>query len=237
MSSDTIAGTPPGIITRSTKAKLEELEAEEEQIKLNILKEQTSTPKLTKEQILFALGKFRKLDLTIEANKERLIDSLVKCIILYDDKLVITFNFKNEPVTVPTSEEFDEIEKSSDIKAFASPEKGKQDKCPAFSFLCLVRHRTPWVLPLAQSYSYPFRYVTIHNAVCSLGKIPPEAVCETLLRRFRVVSLARRGEFTFKTSTAIYPRDFPFFYTFRTSPHYARAIIFLPPGAELNAFK
>ena len=85
------------------------------------MKEQTSTPKLTKEQILFALDKFRKLDLTIEANKERLIDSLVKCIILYDDKLVITFNFKNEPVTVPTSEEFDAIEKSSDIEVFASP--------------------------------------------------------------------------------------------------------------------
>lgn len=69
------------------------------------------------------MGKFRKLDLTIEANKERLIDSLVKCVLLYDDKLVITFNFKNEPVTVPTSEEFDVIEKSSDIKAFASPRK------------------------------------------------------------------------------------------------------------------
>ena len=110
-----------GIITRSTKAKLEQLEAEEEQIELNILKERTSTPKLTKEQILFALDKFCKLDLTIEANKERLIDSLVKCVLLYDDKLVITFNFKNEPVTVPTSEEFDAIEKSSDIEAFASP--------------------------------------------------------------------------------------------------------------------
>ena len=112
-----------GIITRSTKAKLEELEAEEEQIQLNILKEQTSSPKLTKEQILFALDKFRKLDLTIEANKERLIDSLVKCVLLYDDKLVITFNFKNEPVTVPTSDELEAIEDSSDIEAFASPKQ------------------------------------------------------------------------------------------------------------------
>ena len=83
------------------------------------MKEQTSSPKLTKEQILFALDKFRKLDLTIEANKERLIDSLVKCIILYDDKLVITFNFKNEPVTVPTSDELEAIEDGSDTRAFA----------------------------------------------------------------------------------------------------------------------
>ena len=112
-----------GIITRSTKAKLEELEAEEEQIQLNILKEQTSSPKLTKEQILFVLDEFRKLDLTLEQNRERLIDSLVKCVLLYDNKLVITFNFKNEPVTVPTREEFDAIEKSSDTRAFASPKK------------------------------------------------------------------------------------------------------------------
>jgi hypothetical protein len=101
---------------------------------LNILKEQSSSPKLTKEQILFALDKFRKLDLTIEANKERLIDSLVKCVLLYDDKLVITFNFKNEPVTVPTSEEFDAIEKSSDIEAFASPKKESRTKVLLFLF-------------------------------------------------------------------------------------------------------
>ena len=101
------------------------------------MKEQTNSPKLTKEQILFALDKFRKLDLTIEANKERLIDSLVKCVLLYDDKLVITFNFKNEPVTVPTSEEFGEIEKSSDIEAFASSEKqaGTHKECLSV-FLC-----------------------------------------------------------------------------------------------------
>lgn len=110
-----------GIITRSNKAKLEELEADEERIELNILKEKTSSPKLTKEQILFVLGKFCKLNLTIRADKERLIDSLVTCVLLYDNKLVITLNYKNEPVTVPTSDELDAIEKSSDIEAFASP--------------------------------------------------------------------------------------------------------------------
>ena len=142
-----------GIITRSTKAKIEKLEAEEEQIELNILKGQTNTPKLTKEQILFALDKFRKLDLTIEANKERLIDRLVKCIILYDDKLVITFDFKNEPVTVPTSDELEAIEGSSDIEAFASPaQKKHHEKWCFFLFLRplwlnrLRRHRTSKIL-------------------------------------------------------------------------------------------
>ena len=123
-----------GIITRSTKAKLEELEAEEEQIELNILKEQTSTPKLTKEQILFALDKFRKLDLTLERNRERLIDGLVKCVLLYDDKLVITLNYKNEPITVPTTDELDEVEKISDTEAFASPPTESRTEVLLFSF-------------------------------------------------------------------------------------------------------
>ena len=43
--------------------------------------------------------------------------------LLSNDKLVITFNFKNEPVTVPTSYELEAIEGSSDIEAFASPKK------------------------------------------------------------------------------------------------------------------
>ena len=50
-----------------------------------------------------------------------MIDSLVKCVLLYDDKLVITLNYKNEPITVPTTDELDEVEKISDTEAFASP--------------------------------------------------------------------------------------------------------------------
>ena len=131
-----------GIITRSTKAKLEQLEAEEEQIEQNILKEQTSTPKLTKEQILFVLDKFRKLDLTLERNRERLIDSLVKCVLLYDDKLVITLNYKNEPITLPTTDELDEVEKFSDIKSFASPTKKERHSLWVSFFFCLCSAQT-----------------------------------------------------------------------------------------------
>ena len=52
-----------------------------------------------------------------------MIDSLVKCVLLYDDKLVITLNYKNEPITVPTTDELDEVEKISDTEAFASPNR------------------------------------------------------------------------------------------------------------------
>ena len=52
--------------------------------------------------------------------------------------LTITFNFKNEPVTVPTSEEFDEIEKSSDTCAFASPAQKSRTFVLLFLFSVLV---------------------------------------------------------------------------------------------------
>ena len=68
-----------------------------------------SPVKLTKEQILFALERFRDLDITLEHNRERLVDALVKCIILYDDKIIITTTFKNEPITIMTTEEVAEV--------------------------------------------------------------------------------------------------------------------------------
>ena len=84
------------------------------------------------------MDKFCKPDLTLERNKERLIDSLIKCVLLYNDKLVITFDYKNEPVTVPTSEEFDEIEKGSDTEALASPTTESRTEVLLFLVLSLV---------------------------------------------------------------------------------------------------
>lgn len=81
-------------------------------------------PKLTKEQILFALERFRDLDITVEQNCERLVDALVKCIILYDDKIIITTTFKNEPITIMTSEEVADVAQlGSDIVSLAPAEQ------------------------------------------------------------------------------------------------------------------
>ena len=59
---------------------------------------------------------FRSLDLSVEKNKERLIDSFVKSIILNDDSIIITTVFKNEPATIMTKKEVESISKiGSDI--------------------------------------------------------------------------------------------------------------------------
>ena len=110
-----------GIITRSTKERLEELEAEEERLKNNIQAEEYSSPKLTKEQIVFTLTKFRALDMRVTKNRERLVDALVKSILIYNDRVVFYLTYKDEPVEIPTKDEIIDSEKSSDIKVNGSP--------------------------------------------------------------------------------------------------------------------
>lgn len=74
-----------------------------------------------RKRILFALDKFRKLDLRIEENKERLIDGLVKAIIVYDDHFEVFLTFDDSPITIPTSEEIESMKNSSDIASVTSP--------------------------------------------------------------------------------------------------------------------
>ena len=50
-----------GVVTRTTRSRLEELEHEEESLAANIRAEGDKKPKISKEFILFTLDKFRKL--------------------------------------------------------------------------------------------------------------------------------------------------------------------------------
>lgn len=49
----------------------------------------------------FWLHKFRQLDMTQEKHRQMLIDTFVNAIFVYDDKLLLTFNFKDGQRTIP----------------------------------------------------------------------------------------------------------------------------------------
>ena len=108
-----------GIFTSSTKQRLEELEKEKSELSVQILKEEIFTPSLTKEQIIFYLCKFRKLNPKLLEHRRRLIDSFVNSIYLFDDRLIITFNYKHGTKAIS----FDEIKDSlgSDLSLFTAP--------------------------------------------------------------------------------------------------------------------
>jgi hypothetical protein len=88
------------VLTESTKKRLDELEASKSEIEVKILQEEMQKPLLTKEQILFWLHKFRGIDTSVREHRQRLIDTFVNTVYLYDDKIVLTFNYKDGSKTV-----------------------------------------------------------------------------------------------------------------------------------------
>ena len=85
-----------GILTKSTKKRLDELEAQKEKLELDIIREQIQTEILTKDQIIFRLRKSKELDLTNDDNKRILIDTFISSINAYDDRLVVCFNTREK---------------------------------------------------------------------------------------------------------------------------------------------
>ncbi len=84
-----------GLITKSTKATLEKLEEEQEKLTLEIAKEKMLRPAISKEQIEAWIMKFAKTDLNDEEQKRKLIDTFVNSVQVYDDRVVVLFNYKD----------------------------------------------------------------------------------------------------------------------------------------------
>ncbi len=106
-----------GILTKSTKGRLEELEATKEELETKIACEKLAKPKVSAEFMTFWLHRFRKLDVRQKSHRKMLIDTFVNAIFLYDDKMVITFNYKDGTDTIT----FD------DLKAALDKEKTGSD--------------------------------------------------------------------------------------------------------------
>lgn len=109
-----------GILTASTKERLESLEKQKSELSVQIIKEEIAKPTLSREQIIFWFHRFRKLNTKKLDHRRRLIDSFVNAIFLYDDRITFTFNYKDGTKTI----NFTELEKSglgSDINALAAP--------------------------------------------------------------------------------------------------------------------
>ena len=106
-----------GIITPSTKQRLEELEQRKQNLQIEIAKENIKKPVLTKEQILFWLQRFRNIDTDNTKHRKRLVDSFVNSVVLYDDRIEFFFNYKDGAKTLT----LDELGKSSDLLNSAPP--------------------------------------------------------------------------------------------------------------------
>lgn len=108
-----------GIFTPSTKQRLDELEARKEEILMNIQTAELQKPKLTREQMTAWFEQFRHGDPANREFQKRLIDTFVNAVYVFDDKLVLTYNYQHGTQTIS----LDEIESalSSDFDGATPP--------------------------------------------------------------------------------------------------------------------
>ena len=79
-------------------------------------------PSFNEDFIRFWLMKFRKLDISLKKQRKALIEIFVNAIFLYDDRMLITFNYKDGTQTVRFEDTLTTNsveEKSSDLSSSA----------------------------------------------------------------------------------------------------------------------
>ena len=131
-----------GILTSSTKERLEQLEETKRELEARIAEEKLAKPKVTEEFIRFWLLRFRKLDMSLKDQRQALVDTFINAIYLYDDKVLITFNYKEGTQTVTFGEATEVASEGngSDLNCFTAPENAVKSKDFMAFLFC-----KPWV--------------------------------------------------------------------------------------------
>lgn len=101
-----------GIINASTKQRLDELEERKKDIELQIIQEEMKHPAVSREDVVYFVCRFRSLDISKLDARRRLIDSFVNAVTIFDDYILITFNYKEGETRI----DFTDIE-SSDLQS------------------------------------------------------------------------------------------------------------------------
>ena len=131
-----------GVLTNSTKSRLEKLEAQQKELEVRIAEEKIARPRLSENQVRFWLTRFRKLDPNVKSHRETLINTFVNAVYLYDEKVLIAFNYKDGTKTIS----FNEIAakdasegNGSDLGCFAPPRTPVSNGYRSFCFICLEK--------------------------------------------------------------------------------------------------
>ena len=128
-----------GVLTPSTKTRLEELEARQNKLKLSIMQAELQKPKYTKEQIVSWINRFKYGNVDDIEYLRQIIDTFINAIYVYDDKLVFTYNFKDGTETIPLKAVEDAF--GSDLTQVAPPNPRNPNIIPigdGFGFLLFI---------------------------------------------------------------------------------------------------
>ncbi|MDR1600097.1 MAG: recombinase family protein [Oscillospiraceae bacterium] len=81
-----------GLLTPTTKQRLEDLEARKAEIEVKLLQAELERTMLTEEQVIFWINRFKNGDMDNLEYRQAMIDIFVNSVYVYDDRLVLTYN-------------------------------------------------------------------------------------------------------------------------------------------------
>lgn len=124
---------------RSTVIIMEELEQQREALENGILQEQIEKPPITREQILFWFDQFRHGDPADIAFQEKVIDCFVNSIYLFDDRIVVNFNYQEGGRPLSLEEVL-----GSFLDGNGAPRRANSNSCWLFSSCCHCLSQRRW---------------------------------------------------------------------------------------------
>ena len=126
-----------GIFNEATKKRMDDLETRKTELNIQIAKEELAKPTVTKDQIICWLEHFRTFDTTKFEHRRRFINTFINRIFLYDDKIIITFNYNKGTKTIT----FADLEVSGILSHSNSAPTGEPRKkqVPRLAFFYPIR--------------------------------------------------------------------------------------------------
>ena len=106
-----------GIASQALVKRLGELEASKNEISDAIIKEQIQSPTYTQDEYRMALINYRKIDITQQDGKRKIIDTFINAIYVFDDHLKIVYNGNNKEETIS----LEALENSSTLFSSGAP--------------------------------------------------------------------------------------------------------------------
>ena len=187
-----------GVLTRSTKERLEELENRRDELENRLACEKLAKPKVSAEFMTFWLHRFRKLDVRQQSHRKMLIDTFINAIFLYDDKMVITFNYKEGTKTITFAELQEAIsnKNGSDLDCLAAPKirPSAKGRWSYFWGSAPCGRSTPRGSNMPGASELPLRQDFAAQNTCDGAPAPPRRVGVRFGRRPYCCIMARRNE-------------------------------------------
>ena len=144
-----------GILTPSTKQRMEQLEQQKTELSIQIIKEEMTKPIISAEDIEAYFNRLRKLNFKKIEHRRRLIDTFINKIVLWDDgRIYFGCNYKD----CSREMTFAELEAAgilgSDINALGAPKRNDNFRQKIVVSFCSL-HFSLFVLLSSLKLSFP----------------------------------------------------------------------------------